>query len=48
MPDTDKWMNTKEYFVTYTILVNAASGDDEEDNKSDKGLMPTKIVVGTE
>jgi hypothetical protein len=24
MPDTDKWMNTKEYFVTYSILVNAA------------------------
>ncbi len=36
------------HFITNTILVNAASGDDEEDNKSDKGLMPTKIVVGTE
>ncbi len=24
MPDTDQWMNTKEYVVTYSILVNAA------------------------
>lgn len=24
MPDTEKWMNTKEYFIAYSIMITAA------------------------